>query len=67
MKKENLIYDILVAVLLILPFCATLASAGTRDDALHTKTAPAVYTDDFSYAGTLTAMHHGLEEPAVDR
>lgn len=67
MKKENLIYGILVAVLLILPFCATLASAGTRDDAPHAKTAPAVYTESFSYAGTLTAMHHGLEEPAVDR
>lgn len=67
MKKENMIYGVLVAVLLILPFCANLASAGEKGYDPSVKAAPAIYTELSSYAGTATVENSCLEQPAVDR
>lgn len=67
MEKENMIYGVLVAVLLILPFCANLASAGEKGYDPSAKAAPAIYTEVSSYAGTAKVENFGLEQPAVDR
>lgn len=67
MKTKHIIYGIIAAVLLVMPACANLASAGTQANVYDVKEAQAVYTDTSSYAGNTMSEDLMLEQPAADR
>ena len=67
MTKKNILIGIAAAILLVLPTCVNIASAGTEASVSEQRVLPETYTGNSSYADDTLAPDYTLEVSGVDR